>query len=214
MCDFTSDPLTEALTENRILHRELKATRELLKGTREEIEQWKTWGIVEIAVRNPSVSEYMSHWEGRATKAETENDKLRGLLAQGKGDCVYCGLPAAEIAKCPSGFPGCARMDDIVNAPEIKLEVENAALFIELAALRWKPITPENLPKVGDEVLGANVEYDAGAGDYGRGLVVTAADEVTCSVNSDIQFDTWTSYGYTVFRPINPPEEATDGPKG
>ena len=33
-------------------------------------EQWKTWGIVEIAVRNPSVSEYMSHWEGRATKAE------------------------------------------------------------------------------------------------------------------------------------------------
>ena len=33
-------------------------------------EQWKTWGVVEIAVRNPSVSEYMSHWEGRATKAE------------------------------------------------------------------------------------------------------------------------------------------------
>ena len=47
-----------------------------------------------------------------------ENDKLRGLLAQGKGDCVYCGLPAADIFRCPHGFPGCARMDDIVNAPE------------------------------------------------------------------------------------------------
>jgi len=32
----------------------------------------KTAGIIEVAVRNPNVSEYMRHWEGRAEKAETE----------------------------------------------------------------------------------------------------------------------------------------------
>jgi hypothetical protein len=47
-----------------------------------------------------------------------ENNKLRAILAAGKGDCVYCGLPAADIAKCLHGFPGCARMDDMVNAVE------------------------------------------------------------------------------------------------
>jgi hypothetical protein len=71
----------------------------------------------------------------RSAELEVENNKLRGLLAQGKGDCVYCGLPAAEISKCPHGFPGCARMDDIVNAPETKLEVENAALVIRVVTL-------------------------------------------------------------------------------
>ena len=45
-----------------------------------------------------------------------ENDRLRGLLAKGQGPCVYCNLPAEDIAKCQSGFPGCARMDDIINA--------------------------------------------------------------------------------------------------
>jgi hypothetical protein len=44
-------------------------------------EQWKTWGVVEIAVRNPSVSEYMNHWEGRATKAEAENEDLKGIIS-------------------------------------------------------------------------------------------------------------------------------------
>ena len=77
-------------------------------------EQWKTWGIVEIAVRNPSVSEYMSHWEGRATKAEAENDKLRGLLAKSDLDCVYCGLPKRDMGRCYFGFPGCGRADDLM----------------------------------------------------------------------------------------------------
>jgi hypothetical protein len=54
----------------------------------------------------------------RVRELESENDKLRGILAAGKGDCVYCGLPAADIAKCLHGFPGCARMDDMVNAVE------------------------------------------------------------------------------------------------
>lgn len=40
-----------------------------------ELEQWTKWGIVEIAVRNPSVSEYIRHWEGRAERAEAERDE-------------------------------------------------------------------------------------------------------------------------------------------
>ena len=43
----------------------------------DEGEAWKTWGIIEIAVRNVNVSSYMNHWEGRALKAEAELAKLR-----------------------------------------------------------------------------------------------------------------------------------------
>lgn len=35
-----------------------------------ELSNWATWGIVEIAVRNPSVADYCKHWEERAEKAE------------------------------------------------------------------------------------------------------------------------------------------------
>ena len=72
-------------------------------------------------------SEFSEYNDRRIAELQAENDKLRGLLAQGKGNCVYCGLPAADIAKCPSGFPGCARMDDIVNAPESEIELQWAA---------------------------------------------------------------------------------------
>lgn len=43
----------------------------------DELEHFKSSGIVEIAVRNSRVAEYMSHWEGRATKAEAELAALR-----------------------------------------------------------------------------------------------------------------------------------------
>lgn len=35
-----------------------------------DLEHFTKSGIVEIAVRNPCVAEYMKHWEGRAAKAE------------------------------------------------------------------------------------------------------------------------------------------------
>lgn len=37
---------------------------------RDELHLMKTAGIIEVAVRNPSVADYMNHWEGRALKAE------------------------------------------------------------------------------------------------------------------------------------------------
>jgi hypothetical protein len=42
-----------------------------------------------------------------------ENDKLRALLAWGTDPCIYCGLRASDMHKCASGFPGCARSDDM-----------------------------------------------------------------------------------------------------
>ena len=47
-----------------------------------------------------------------------ENDTLRGLVAKGQGDCIYCGLKAEDMAKCASGFPGCGRMDDLMTDQE------------------------------------------------------------------------------------------------
>lgn len=43
-----------------------------------------------------------------------ENNILRTLAANGNADCPYCGLPAADMAQCKSGFPGCARADDML----------------------------------------------------------------------------------------------------
>lgn len=37
---------------------------------RAELHLMKTAGIIEVAVRNPSVAEYMAHWEARAEAAE------------------------------------------------------------------------------------------------------------------------------------------------
>ncbi len=42
-----------------------------------EVEMLTTAGVIECAVRNPAVAEYMAHWECRAEKAESELAKLR-----------------------------------------------------------------------------------------------------------------------------------------
>ena len=74
--------------------------------------------LVESADERNGAMMWTSDHDKIIARFKDENDKLRGLLAAGKGDCVYCGLPAADIAKCLHGFPGCARMDDMVNAVE------------------------------------------------------------------------------------------------
>jgi hypothetical protein len=45
-----------------------------------ELHTMKTAGIIEVAVRNPSVSEYMAHWEGRVEKAEPRVGALESAL--------------------------------------------------------------------------------------------------------------------------------------
>jgi len=70
-------------------------------------------------------------------KLENENNALRALLAQGQGDCIYCNLPAVDIAKCSSGFPGCARMDDIMNAQETEKDRSLFTMGFALANTRY-----------------------------------------------------------------------------
>src|SRR5262245_5548795 len=53
-----------------------------------------------------------------------ENTRLRPALATSQDPCVYCQLPAEEMAKCKAGFPGCARMDDLVGCPEFGAAME------------------------------------------------------------------------------------------
>lgn len=54
-----------------------------------------------------------------------ENDYLRGLVASVHMPCVYCKLPLAEMGKCQSGFPGCARADDMLAMRYPPTEEEN-----------------------------------------------------------------------------------------
>jgi hypothetical protein len=43
-------------------------------------DQWKTWGIIEVSVRNPNVASYMKQWENRAVKAEAQIGRFIKLL--------------------------------------------------------------------------------------------------------------------------------------
>jgi hypothetical protein len=45
-----------------------------------EVDTLTKSGICEVAARNPSVMEYMAHWENRAEKAEAEVARLREAL--------------------------------------------------------------------------------------------------------------------------------------
>lgn len=47
-----------------------------------------------------------------------ENDHMRKLLADADVPCMYCHLPRADMGKCQSGFPGCARADDMMYVQE------------------------------------------------------------------------------------------------
>ena len=47
-----------------------------------ENSNWKRWGVIEIAIRNPNVSSSMRHWEERAEKAEAEVARLKRLVEE------------------------------------------------------------------------------------------------------------------------------------
>jgi len=57
----------------------------------EELDLMKTAGIIELAIRNPSVSEYMQHWERRAEAVEARIEELEAKQA----DLVRAGVLAA-----------------------------------------------------------------------------------------------------------------------
>jgi hypothetical protein len=59
----------------------------------DELHTMKTAGIIEVAIRNPDVSEYMAHWERRAEGAEAKLAKAAAELEEAwkvpKSDASY-----------------------------------------------------------------------------------------------------------------------------
>lgn len=74
--------------------------------------------------------------------ARKENDFLRLRLAESDRDCVYCNLPASEMPKCSSGFPGCARADDLYGCDELSRRDDRMKL---IGAAEWLVANNERL---------------------------------------------------------------------
>lgn len=80
----------------------------------------------------------------------------------------------------------------------LALASERDKLKAELARLQWQPITPENLPKVGDEIFGSRTD--------GRGIHIRLLPEGYTSPVARV--GDFTCAGWTHFRPANLPKEA------
>src|SRR5687768_16294752 len=96
---------------------------------RDEVSTLTTCGVIEVAIRNASVQEYCDHWEGRATRAESENESLRAELGR-----VRSQLAAYEQAV--------NRIDDRIEYREFgadDLHAILADLTAQLAALAPPP---------------------------------------------------------------------------
>jgi len=78
------------------------------------------------------VADFARQLELELNEATSENTRLRAALATSKDPCVYCKLPKEEMAKCRSGFPGCARADDLMGCPELGAALEVEELKREL----------------------------------------------------------------------------------
>lgn len=65
------------------------------------------------------MSKHARELELKLAEATAENTRLRAALATSKDPCAYCQLSKDEMAKCRSGFPGCARADDLMGCPEL-----------------------------------------------------------------------------------------------
>jgi hypothetical protein len=72
-------------------------------------------GIIEIAVRNPNVKDYMDHWEGRAATAETRCAALEADLAAHKS-ALRGLIPLAENYSDLLGPPTPEGLDLITRA--------------------------------------------------------------------------------------------------
>ena len=77
-----------------------------------------------------------------------------------------------------------------VHAPQLKAALARVKELEE--QVRWKPIMPESLPKVGDEV------YRAGMNGSVPAIDVQVAQE-------DANYNSYRACGWTHYRPINPP---------
>lgn len=75
------DPLADGVTPAPEICKLLLETARQQREQLLELHQWSTWGMIEIAVRNPNVASYMNEWEGRVKKAEADLKELRDRIS-------------------------------------------------------------------------------------------------------------------------------------
>jgi len=105
-------------------------------------------------------------------------------------------------AKCTKRFNQLAEM----SSRNFTLEAENGRLR---DALEWKPITPESLPNVGDEVWSPTRNYYSFYA-VGKSTRSALGEIVEPPESSDLESLTGRGFGYTHFRPINAPQPAPE----
>ncbi|MDE2106855.1 MAG: hypothetical protein KGL39_57095 [Patescibacteria group bacterium] len=86
----------------------------------------------------------------RAQKAEAENSCLHTVVAKANIPCVYCGLD--NMALCKSGFPGCAKADDIICGEDEHMRGLVARLDATEAARKQAVEALEEVRRVAKEV--------------------------------------------------------------
>lgn len=106
--------------------------------------------------------------------------------------CIHCGNPVAENVPCIV----CALKSENASLERRLRESEGEAAKLreQVAQMQWTPITPENLPKIGDEVLSPATETH---------LAQVMTVPFDGREHEDIK---WQWAGWTHFRPIAPPE--------
>jgi hypothetical protein len=77
--DYAGDGFYYAAAD---VERARAADAQQIAALRAENEQWKTWGVIEIAIRNVNIASYMNEWEGRTLKAEAQLTALQAEQAQ------------------------------------------------------------------------------------------------------------------------------------
>jgi hypothetical protein len=83
----------------------------------ELIDLLTTSGIIEVSIRNPSVAEYMRHWEGRTEAAEAKASRAMEFLGE-------CRKQIATIIEdgTPTDWPAWLADIDALLAPVAGLE--------------------------------------------------------------------------------------------
>lgn len=101
-----TDDLVKRLRSKIIVHTDaavwMLEAADRIEELEAELHLMKTAGIVEVAIRNPNVSEYMAHWERRAEGAEAKLAKAVDALERiGSGEFsgqVLTSMPPQDAA--------------------------------------------------------------------------------------------------------------------
>ena len=129
--------------------------------------------------------------------SSVDSDNGAEMWSDEDGDYVLHDDHLAAIAKLETVLSVIPGYLDRANNAEFRsrqLEIENADLRAKVAreilALQWRPITETDLPCIDSEVIDED-------GEVGK----VHADNL-----SGFMANSWLEFGFTHFRPINPPE--------